>query len=321
MGKLRVYCLKTLNKLLIYPLSNTPSAPSENIKDEERTHQSQPTDTPLPPQTVVKTPSQSKDGECQCIPCKCRISDQNNPQWQARAAQCINCYKERKEHILLMRTHVPSCGEILRKGPPSIEDRKTSIVVASHLTEVPPNMLPPGQHSYIGYDIVVLTQTNTPQPSVQRGDIYIHLYDSGCRQRSVYPMMPPDDEEASHIHLSILKTSEDFLIRYRIKPSTPPINIPPRRLSVQLDPEAKPFRLEGVFDAERIKDPLMTREAAEALTSFRKEVRFNEPVPEVKEVKRERDEGELVTQLSLKSVTDIHWGQRGCYPGGKLRVY
>ena len=28
MGKLRVYCLKTLNKLLIYPLGNTPSAPS-----------------------------------------------------------------------------------------------------------------------------------------------------------------------------------------------------------------------------------------------------------------------------------------------------
>ena len=30
MGKLRVYCLKTLKKLSIYPLGNTPSAPSEN---------------------------------------------------------------------------------------------------------------------------------------------------------------------------------------------------------------------------------------------------------------------------------------------------
>ena len=29
MGKLRVYCLKTLDKLLIYPLGNTPSAPSD----------------------------------------------------------------------------------------------------------------------------------------------------------------------------------------------------------------------------------------------------------------------------------------------------
>ena len=28
MGKLRVYCLKTLNKLSIYPLDKTPSAPS-----------------------------------------------------------------------------------------------------------------------------------------------------------------------------------------------------------------------------------------------------------------------------------------------------
>ena len=28
MGKLRVYCLETLNKLSIYPLGNTPSAPS-----------------------------------------------------------------------------------------------------------------------------------------------------------------------------------------------------------------------------------------------------------------------------------------------------
>ena len=28
MGKLRVYCLKALNKLSIYPLGNTPSAPS-----------------------------------------------------------------------------------------------------------------------------------------------------------------------------------------------------------------------------------------------------------------------------------------------------
>ena len=28
MGKLRVYCLKTLNKLSIYPLGNTPSVPS-----------------------------------------------------------------------------------------------------------------------------------------------------------------------------------------------------------------------------------------------------------------------------------------------------
>ena len=28
MGKLRVYCSKTLNKLSIYPLGNTPSAPS-----------------------------------------------------------------------------------------------------------------------------------------------------------------------------------------------------------------------------------------------------------------------------------------------------
>ena len=29
MGKLRVYCLKALNKLSIYPLGNTPSAPSD----------------------------------------------------------------------------------------------------------------------------------------------------------------------------------------------------------------------------------------------------------------------------------------------------
>ena len=28
LGKLRVYCLKTLNKLSIYPLGKTPSAPS-----------------------------------------------------------------------------------------------------------------------------------------------------------------------------------------------------------------------------------------------------------------------------------------------------
>ena len=28
MGKLRVYCLENLNKLSIYPLGNTPSAPS-----------------------------------------------------------------------------------------------------------------------------------------------------------------------------------------------------------------------------------------------------------------------------------------------------
>ena len=33
MGKLRVYCLKTLNKLSIYPLGNTPSAPS--VEDKE----------------------------------------------------------------------------------------------------------------------------------------------------------------------------------------------------------------------------------------------------------------------------------------------
>ena len=31
MGKLRVYCLKTLKKLSIYPLGNTPSAPSERL--------------------------------------------------------------------------------------------------------------------------------------------------------------------------------------------------------------------------------------------------------------------------------------------------
>ena len=31
MGKLRVYCLKTLNKLSIYPLGNTPSAPSDKF--------------------------------------------------------------------------------------------------------------------------------------------------------------------------------------------------------------------------------------------------------------------------------------------------
>ena len=30
MGKLRVYCLKALNKLSIYPLSNTPSVPSDS---------------------------------------------------------------------------------------------------------------------------------------------------------------------------------------------------------------------------------------------------------------------------------------------------
>ena len=30
MGKLRVYCIKTLNKLSIYPLGNTPSTPSDN---------------------------------------------------------------------------------------------------------------------------------------------------------------------------------------------------------------------------------------------------------------------------------------------------
>ena len=30
MGKLRAYCLKTLNKLSIYPLGKTLSAPSEN---------------------------------------------------------------------------------------------------------------------------------------------------------------------------------------------------------------------------------------------------------------------------------------------------
>ena len=31
MGKLRVYCLKTLNKLSIYPLGNTPSAPTSSM--------------------------------------------------------------------------------------------------------------------------------------------------------------------------------------------------------------------------------------------------------------------------------------------------
>ena len=31
MGKLRVYCLKTLNKLSIYPVGNTPSAPSDKF--------------------------------------------------------------------------------------------------------------------------------------------------------------------------------------------------------------------------------------------------------------------------------------------------
>ena len=43
MGKLRVYCLKTLNKLSIYPLGKTPSAPSvygllhhgQLVRDEE----------------------------------------------------------------------------------------------------------------------------------------------------------------------------------------------------------------------------------------------------------------------------------------------
>ena len=33
MGKLRVYCLKTLKKLSIYPLGNTPSAPSDGAPD------------------------------------------------------------------------------------------------------------------------------------------------------------------------------------------------------------------------------------------------------------------------------------------------
>ena len=33
MGKLGVYCLKTLNKLSIYPLGNTPSAPSDTRAD------------------------------------------------------------------------------------------------------------------------------------------------------------------------------------------------------------------------------------------------------------------------------------------------
>ena len=44
MGKLRVYCLKALNKLSIYPLGNTPSAPSEcfiqrSLKEVSRTIQ------------------------------------------------------------------------------------------------------------------------------------------------------------------------------------------------------------------------------------------------------------------------------------------
>ena len=34
MGKLRVYCLKALNKLSIYPLGNTPSAPSDKEQDK-----------------------------------------------------------------------------------------------------------------------------------------------------------------------------------------------------------------------------------------------------------------------------------------------
>ena len=34
MGKLRVYCLKTLNELSIYPLGNTPSAPSVERRPE-----------------------------------------------------------------------------------------------------------------------------------------------------------------------------------------------------------------------------------------------------------------------------------------------
>ena len=64
----------------------------------------------------------------------------------------------------------------------------------------------------------------------------------------------------------------------------------------------------------------MTREAAEALTSFRKEVRFDEPVLEVKEVKREKDEGELGTQLSLKSATDIPTGDSNA-PNPKAYSY
>ena len=40
MGKLRVYWLKTLKKLSIYPLGNTPSAPSVNHKLGDRPTQS-----------------------------------------------------------------------------------------------------------------------------------------------------------------------------------------------------------------------------------------------------------------------------------------
>ena len=40
MGKLRVYCLKTLNKPSIYPLGNTPSAPSVLELGREQTETS-----------------------------------------------------------------------------------------------------------------------------------------------------------------------------------------------------------------------------------------------------------------------------------------
>ena len=36
MGKLRVYCLKALNKLSIYPPGNTPSAPSVRRVNRQR---------------------------------------------------------------------------------------------------------------------------------------------------------------------------------------------------------------------------------------------------------------------------------------------
>ena len=38
MGNLRVYCLKTLNKLSIYPLGNTPSAPSASSSENKRVY-------------------------------------------------------------------------------------------------------------------------------------------------------------------------------------------------------------------------------------------------------------------------------------------
>ena len=278
----------------------------ESIKTKDRTYQNFRVPTQGNNPTEVKTVSK-RNGECRCTPCRC--SELTQVEDQAQVPEISPADPRRHdEGRPILRPNVPPLDDILKEIAPPIDERKPGLVFGGHFTELSPDTLPPGQHSYLALDAFVVSDATDTSPFVRRGHAYIHLFDSNSRAELLHPRGPPLTEpEIIRSNGRFFYSMKEFLYFQGVTPDGYPNPKEPEDWLVKLNPEAKPFIPQEPREDSPVKDqvPITTSEAVDVLNALKVEVRLDKG----KTVKKEEElikikEGQHIAQSDEENEPD-----------------